>query len=118
MSSYVAPPSQCAHTSLICIQFDGYAPSGFTRQLNVLLGGRQPTKRRLVQVTVLFMEYFMVNAYESRSTHGFLLTIFQKDCKKHGRPFPFKLEHCVLRRIDVVSRSCVRPIFDFVNFTD
>ena len=35
----------------------------FHRQLNVLLGGRQPTKGRLAQVTSRFVEYFIVSFY-------------------------------------------------------
>ena len=35
----------------------------FTRQLHVLSRGRQPTKRRLAEVTVRFVEYFIVSVH-------------------------------------------------------
>nr|VWP00079.1 Tributyrin esterase [Ganoderma boninense] len=68
----------------------------FTCQQNVLLRGGQPTKRRLAEVTARFMECFI------------------KYSKERRQPFPFSLEHLVLLRIDVISRSAVRPVFDFV----
>ena len=47
-----------------------------------------------------------------------LLTVFQKDCEERGQLFGFSLENLVLRRIDVVSRSAIRPVLDFVVPTD
>ncbi|KAM5543992.1 hypothetical protein V8D89_002609 [Ganoderma adspersum] len=79
----------------VLFDFKSYQP--FNHQFNVLLGKKQPTKRRLAKVAVKAVERFI------------------RDCAGRGQPFPYKLEHLMLRSIEVVSRSSIRPVFELVT---
>ena len=91
----------------------------FHRQLTVLKQGqpgRQPTKRRLAELTIRFMDKFVVSA---RTCLWYVLEPClipsQEDCEARGQPFQYKVEDVVLRRIDWVSRGTLKPVLEFVT---